>query len=107
MAWADSTGSQTATISTEHTIATPTTAATYVYEVDTVNMALGDLLELRVYDKVDATNYRQVWKACYQHPQINNSKVSPPLALAGAGAKFTLKQVAGTGRAFPWSVRSI
>lgn len=107
MAWADSTGSQTATISTEHTIATPTAAGTYVFEVDTVNLVLGDLLELRVYDKIDGTNYRQVWKGAYQHVQINNAKVSPPLALAGAGAKFTLKQTAGTGREFPWSVRNI
>lgn len=107
MSWADSTGSQTATIGTEHVIASPTTAATYVFEVDTVNLALGDLLELRVYDKIDGANYRQMWKGTFQHAQINAAKVSPPIAVAGAGAKFTLKQTAGTGRAFPWSVRSI
>lgn len=107
MAWTESTGSQSASIGTEHTIATPTSAGTYVFEVDTSNMVNGDLLELRVYDKVDGTNYRQMWKGTYQHVQINNAKVSPPLALAGAGAKFTLKQTAGTGRSFSWSVRSI
>ncbi|MEN6535641.1 MAG: hypothetical protein ABFD89_18400 [Bryobacteraceae bacterium] len=107
MSWTvDNSGSQTATIGTEHVLDSPTTAATYVFSVDTVNLALGDLLELRCYDKVDGTNYRQMWKGAFQHPQVNNAKVSPPIAVT-TQAKFTLLQVAGTGRAFPWSVRRI
>lgn len=107
MTWTvDSSGSQAATISTEHTLDAPTTSATYVLHVDTVNLVLGDLVELRVYDMVDGSNYRQVWKASYQHAQINNGKASPPIAVT-TQAKFTLKQTAGTGRAFPWSVRRI
>jgi hypothetical protein len=107
MAWTvDSSGTQSATVTTEHTLAEPTTNATYVLHVDTVNMVLGDLLELRVYDKVDATNYRQMWKGTYQHPQINNAKASPPVAVT-TQAKFTLKQAAGTSRNFPWSIRKI
>jgi hypothetical protein len=107
MTWTvDSSGSQTATIGTEHTLASPTTNATYVLSVDTVNLVNGDLVELRCYDKVDGTNLRQVWKATYQHVQINNGKVSPPLAVT-TSAQFTLKQTAGTGRVFPWSVRRI
>ena len=107
MTWTvDSSGTQTATIGTEHILDSPTTSATYVFSVDTVNMAIGDLLELRVYDKVDGTNYRQVFKGTYQHVQINVGKVSPPIAVT-TQAKFTLKQVAGTGRSFPWSVRRI
>ena len=107
MAWAvDSSGSQTATITTEHSLATPTTIATYVFSVDTVNMVLGDTLELRVYDMVDATNYREVWMLTYQHVQATHGKVFPPLAVT-TQAKFTLKQTAGTGRAFPWSIRRI
>lgn len=110
MAWTDTSGSQTATISTEHSIATPTAQGTYVFEVDTVNLVNGDLVELRCYSKTDGTNYRQVWKGTYQHVQINVTKVSPPLALgnvSGAQLKFTLKQTAGTGRAFPWLIRTI
>lgn len=107
MTWTvDTSGSQTATISTEHSLATPTTNATYVLSVDAVNLALGDLVELRCYDMVDGSNYRQMWKATYQHGQINNAKASPPLAVT-TQAKFTLKQTAGTGRVFPWSVRRI
>lgn len=107
MTWTvDSSSSQTAVIGTEHVLDTPTTSATYVFSVDTVNLILGDLLELRCYDMVDGTNYRQMWKGTYQHVQINNAKASPPLAVT-TQAKFTLKQVAGTGRVFPWSVRRI
>lgn len=107
MTWTvDSSGSQTATITTEHVLASPTTVATYVLSVDTVNLVNGDLLELRCYDMVDGSNYRQMWKGTFQHVQINNAKVSPPIAVT-TQAKFTLKQTAGTGRAFPWSVRRI
>jgi hypothetical protein len=107
MTWTvDNSGSQTATIGTEHVLDSPTTNGTYVFSVDTVNLALGDLVELRVYDMVDGTNFRQVFKGTYQHAQINNGKVAPPIAVT-TQAKFTLKQTAGTGRAFPWSVRRI
>ena len=110
MAWTDTSGTQTASIGTEHTIGTPTNQGTYVFEVDTVNLVNGDLVELRAYDKTDGTNYRQMWKGTYQHVQINNAKVSPPVALgnvSGAQLKFTLKQTAGTGRSFPWLIRTI
>lgn len=108
MTWTvDSSGNQNpAVINTEHSLATPTTNATYVFSVDTSNMVNGDTLELRCYDMVDGTNYRQMWKGTYQHVQINNAKASPPLAVT-TQAKFTLKQTAGTGRAFQWSVRRI
>jgi len=105
MSWTvDASGTQTATIGTEHVLDSPTTNATYVYEVDTVNMANGDLLELRVYDMVDGTNYRQIWKGTYQHVQINPGKQSPFVTITTQG-KFTLKQTAGTGRSYPWIVR--
>lgn len=107
MTWTvDSSGSQTATIGTEHVLDSPTTNATYELEVDTVNLALGDLVELRCYDMVDGTNYRQVWKGAFQHPQVSLAKKAPPIVIITQG-KFTLKQTAGTGRAFPWSVRRI
>ena len=41
-------GTQTATVTTEHTLAALETAGVYVFEVDTVNMVAGDVLELRI-----------------------------------------------------------
>jgi hypothetical protein len=105
MTWTvDASGSQTATISTEHTLDTPTTNATYVFWVDTVNLALGDTLELRCYYMIDGTNYRQVWKGSYSNVQASPGKLSPPIMGAGNQMRFTLRQTTGTGRAFPWSV---
>jgi hypothetical protein len=107
MAWAvEASGSQTATISTEHSLATPTTIATYVFSVDTVNMVLGDAVELRAYEMIDATNYRECFKLTYQHAQAQPGKKFPPID-STTQAKFTLKQTAGTGRVFPWRLRSI
>jgi hypothetical protein len=108
MPWVvDSSGTQTATPGTEHVLATPTTIATYAFSADMVNMVAGDMTELRVYDMVDGTNYREVYKLVYQHAQGNAlAKLFPPIPVT-TQAKFTLKQTAGTGRAFPWSVRRI
>jgi hypothetical protein len=100
MSWTvDSSGSQTATLGTEHVLDSPTTVGTYVLSVDTVNMVIGDTVELRVYDMVDGVNYRQCWKGTFQHTQINIGKESPPIAVT-TQAKFTLKQIAGT---FPYT----
>ena len=107
MTWTvDSSGSQTAVIGTEEILDSPTTNGTYVLAVDTVNMANGDVVELRCYDKIDGTNLRQVWKGAFGNIQINVGVHSPPMSIT-AGGKFTLKQTAGTGRAFPWAVRRI
>ncbi len=106
---AGSAGSGTHTAYTEHILGTTsafTTSATYVLSVDTHLMVNIDLLELRCYDMVDGSNYRQMWKGTYQHVQINNAKASPPIAVT-TQARFTLRQLAGTARAFAWSVRRI
>ena len=107
MSWTtDSSGTQAATVTTEHTLAEPTTNATYVCEADLVNLVNGDTVELRVYSKLDATNYRLAWKATYQHAQAVLAAISPPISSL-TQLKFTLKQTAGTGRNFPWAIRRI
>jgi hypothetical protein len=102
----DSSGTQSATVSTEHTLAEPTTNATYQCDVDLVNLANGDNVELRLYVKLDGTNYRLAWKATYQHAQAVLAVISPPIASL-TQLKFTLKQTAGTGRNFFWGIRRI
>ena len=84
-----SAGSGTHTATIEHVLDEPTTAATYVFGVDTQtsgpntgnSLQNGDLVELRCYDMVDGSNYRQMWKGTFQHTQINNAKISPPIAV--------------------------
>ena len=95
------------TIGTETTLATDTNNGTFVLEVDVSNLAIGDLLEIRVYTiTLSGGSLIQAWKGTYQHSQINNHKISPPVA-SDQSIKCTIKQVAGTGRTFAWKMLRI
>jgi hypothetical protein len=103
MAWTvDASGTQTATINTEHSLDTPTTAGAYILSVDLKNLTYGDTVECRVYDMIDGANYALLWKGVARH--FPDTMVFPPVAVT-TQMKATLKQTTGTGRAFPWSVR--
>lgn len=100
-------GSQTATIGTEHTLATVTTAGTYVLAVDTGNMVDGDTLELRLKTKVrTGGTSRLAYFVTYVNAQDDPNKYSVPVPVI-TEIVATLKQTVGTGRAFPWSLYSL
>lgn len=100
-------GTQAATISTEHDLATDTTNHTYVLVVDTAAMVAGDLLELRLYTKVlSGGTERLAYVVPYQHAQGEPNKYSVPVP-ANISLRATLKQVAGTGRSYPWSLLAL
>ena len=104
MATSNSDGSQTAVISTEHTLGTITTAGSFVLMVDTNAMALGDKLTLRAKVKVRSTGTtRLAYTANYAQVQGDPVKLSIPIASTNE-VVFTLEQTAGTGRAFPWEI---
>ena len=97
-------GSQTAVISTEHTLDTITTDGTFVIGIDTNAMVLGDKLTLKVKLKVrSAGTTRLAYTANYAHVQGEQVKLSIPVASTNE-IVFTLEQTAGTGRAFPWEI---
>lgn len=97
-------GSQTATVSTEHTLATITAAGVYVLVVDCANMVTGDECELRIYGKARSSDTeRLIYVYGFAHAQGQPLKESVAVPTPHH-AKFTLKQTAGTGRAFPWAV---
>jgi len=109
MTWTLSSSGTTSalTIGSETTLATDTNNGTFVLEVDTSNLALGDLLEIRIYTiTLGGGSLVQAWKGTFQHGQINNHKVSPPVA-SDQSIKCTLNQVAGTGRTFAWKMLRI
>ena len=102
-----SSGTQTAVISTEHTLATVTSVKTLVLNVDTSAMLIGDILELRIKYKTLTGGASVLYKLqAYQHSQAAPQKMSDPIP-SDIETVFTLKQVAGTGRAFPWKVISL
>jgi hypothetical protein len=109
MTWILSDSGTTAalTISSETTLATDTNNGTFTLEVDTSNMVLGDLLEIRIYTiTLAGGTLTQAWKGTYQHLQINNHKVSPPIA-SDQSIRCTLNQTAGSGRTYAWKMLRI
>lgn len=103
-------GTQAATVGTEHTLLDTSSAGTYTFEVDANALAGGDTLELRIYKMVLTGGTRRVaYFQSYAGVQSSDDKIkiSVPVStdLTDSGAlRFTLKQTVGTGRSFPWKV---
>jgi hypothetical protein len=104
------TGSQTATISTEHTLNTSTPETTdgiYQLFIDTAAMVAADITEIRIKEKArTGDTQRQIMVATLAGAQSDPLWVSPTFVLMN-GWDMTLKQTAGTGRAYPWSIRKV
>lgn len=97
-------GTQVAVITTEHVLTTQTAISTYVLVVDCNNMAAGDTLELRVKVKtLTGSTERLAYIETLNDVQASPVFMSVPVPTVWS-AKFTLKQTAGTGRSFDWSV---
>lgn len=100
-------GSQTATIGTEHTLATITTANVFTLAVDVANMVGGttpDILEIRLYGKARSSDTERLLK-CYPFLGLQTELLFLSIPIHSPHYyKCTLKQTQGTGRAFPWAV---
>jgi Flp pilus assembly protein TadG len=112
MTWTLSDSGTTAALnvaSGETILATDTNNGTFVLEVDTSNIINGDLVEIRIYTiTLSGGTLTQAWKGTYQHAQINNHKISPPIA-SDQSIKCTVKLLAvvsGT-RTFDWKMLRI
>ena len=103
-------GTQTAVINTEHTLSDVNAAGTYVIEINTVNMAAGDIVEFRIYAiTLTGGTRRAAYTMIYYglQPTDDIQKISMPIGndLTDSGSlRFTLKQTFGTGRNFNWKV---
>lgn len=102
-------GSQTATISTTHTLNTGssprTTDLVVVLRVDVNAMAAGDYVRFFAAEEIqnDAGTSRDAKIGELYGLQTSKWWTSPAFLLAN-GWDFKLLQSAGTGRAFPWSI---
>lgn len=98
---------QTATIGTEHSLTTITVAGTFQLQVDLVNMVSGDVVEIRWKSKT-LTSGTETQGDCYTFYGPQTAKcVSDLIAninTDSSSVEFTLKQIAGTGRNYPWQV---
>lgn len=101
-------GTQNATVGVEHTLTTLEGGKTYTLHVDTAAMSHGsgtaDELELRIKTNVLSEGTERVtYLATFVGAQDIPIKISIPVPVPHDGT-VTLKQTAGTGRDFPWSV---
>jgi hypothetical protein len=103
----ESSGTQTATISTEHQLAAPSTSKTRVLRVDLGAMVAGDTVELRIKTAVLAAGtVRDQHYLTYVNAVGVPIVESVPIS-SNQGATFTLKQTTGTGRSYPWAVLTL
>jgi len=105
-------GTQTATVTTEHTLATITAAGVYVVQVDLNAMAAGDVLELRAYaTPLAAGAERLLYFVGYYGPALAVSLLANSIPVPGdataGNVRFSLKQTFGVSRAFPWKVLAL
>lgn len=100
-------GSQTATISTEHTLANPVTSKWFSGWIDLTNLAAAETVEIRVYVIIKtAGSYVQYFMQSVTGVQTNPALHIPSLP-SDIGYKLTLKQTAGTGRVFDWKLYEV
>jgi len=100
-------GTQTATIGTTHTLATPTAGKTYVLFIDLTNMTATDVLDVFLQAKVLSTStLRNVYSLTIAGVQSDPNFMSIPIPAVN-GVQFQIKQTAGTGRSYDWSVVSL
>lgn len=103
-------GTQSSTVTTEHTLLDVSAAGVYTMHVDTSNMAAGDILELRVYQIALTSGTRRVaFLGCFYGAQPTDDvmKISLPIGneLTDSGSlRFTLKQTFGSTRNYAWKV---
>lgn len=100
----ESSGTQTAVVGTEHTLASPSTAKTRVLLIDGVNLVATETVELRFYGPVLAAGTSQLiemasFVGVLSEPHVQSTPIVMP-----QGGSVSLKQTNGTGRAFPWAI---
>lgn len=103
-------GTQSATVTTEHFLSSPNEAGVYTLHVDLVNMVAGDVVELRIYQMVlTGGTQRVAYLETYQGAQSADQLISISVPISNEltdtnALRFSLKQTLGTTRNFPWKV---
>jgi len=100
----EASGTQTAVVGTEHTLASPTTAKTRALLVDVAAQLAGDTVELRFFGPVlaDGTS-RLILMSTFSGVVGAAHTQSLPIIMPQGGT-VTLKQTTGTARAYPWMI---
>lgn len=101
---ADSGSQAVASLDTEYTLATETTAGVYVLVVDCNVLANGDTVVLRIYTKyASGGTSRLAYEASFSNAQGEPNKYSPAIPI-DTEIVCKLEQTDGTQRTFPWNL---
>ena len=100
-------GTVTSVINSELTLLTALTSQNYiVLKIDLSAMQAGDIVQLLAYTKVlSSGTSKPAYPSIFSGVQPSNNLIwfSTPMP-SDSEAHFTLKQTAGSPRAYPWSV---
>lgn len=100
-------GTQSATLDTEHTLTTETTADIFVLVVNLTNMVASDITVLRIKTKVLSGGAAVLaFTKTFSGAQTEVVVYSEPVPSAHSIA-FSLEQTDGTGRSYEWSVLKV
>lgn len=100
-------GTQAATPGTEHTLYTTSTSGIYILLVDVNALVDVEVCELRVKEKVlSAGSERVASLMVFPAGLVEPITLSIPYSMPYGGT-FTLTQVGGSSRSFPWSVHKV
>jgi hypothetical protein len=102
-------GPTTATVGSEVQLgSTIAVWGTYVVYLDLINLAAGDIVELRVYDRIPAGSgtERLAQGPVSYGPVVPEEKIVASIPVVTTYFRATVKQLTGTARSFPWEIRS-
>ena len=103
-------GTQTATVGTEHFLSSVSAKGEFQLVVDTTNMVDGDATELRIYrvpltgGTPTAADFKGYYGAQPAHEIVKESPYVSNDLTDTQSLRFSLKQTFGTGRDFAWKV---
>jgi hypothetical protein len=102
----ENSGTQTASINTEHTLFTSADNKAFTSYIDLSNMTDGDIVEIRIKVKIKSGGSAILFlKDTLRHVQ-DQPLWHAPLVPSDLQYDLTLKQTGGTGRVFDWRVLS-
>lgn len=102
-------GTQACAINTEHELVADAAGGVYAVLYDTSALASGDTLQVTAYVRTSAT---AAWRLVDQR-SLTGAQTVPMKDLDGRavvgphGARFTVKQTAGTGRSIPYVITKV
>lgn len=105
-------GTQTATIGTEHFVSSPNAVGTYIFIIDLNAMQDGDFLEVRIYQMVLTSGTSRPFDVyTFQDAQPADQQIWMSIPMANDltdtnSLRFSIKQTlpSGGGRNFPYKV---